>query len=106
MTKRDLESEIQSITKQLIENYGAEKIILFGSAACGNFSENSDLDFLIIKENIPHLGKDRLLELDRLIQYRLPTDMLAYKPREFEELRQMGDPFIKKILSEGRVLHG
>jgi len=29
----DFEKEIQSITKQLIEKYGAEKIILFGSAA-------------------------------------------------------------------------
>jgi len=106
MTKRGLQKEIQSITRQLVENYGAKKVILFGSAARGEFSEDSDLDFLILKDNIPHYGKDRLLELDRLIKYRLPTDMFVFSPDEFKALQQMGDPFIQQILQEGKVLHG
>ncbi|MBI5299778.1 MAG: nucleotidyltransferase domain-containing protein [Deltaproteobacteria bacterium] len=106
MTKKGLQKEIQSITRQLVENYGAKKVILFGSAARGEFSEDSDLDFLILKDNIPYYGKDRLLELDRLIKYRLPTDMFVYSLDEFENLQQMGDPFIQQILQEGKVLHG
>ena len=43
----DFEKEIQSITKQLIEKYGPEKIILFGSAARGDLNPDSDADFLI-----------------------------------------------------------
>lgn len=106
MTTKDFQNEINNITRQLVENYGAKKVILFGSAAWGVFSEDSDLDFLILKDDIPHYGKDRLLELDRLIQYHLPTDMLVYRTDEFEALQKGGDPFIQQILKEGKVLHG
>ena len=49
----DFDKEIQSITKQLIEKYGPEKIILFGSAARGETRPDSDADFLIIKKQTP-----------------------------------------------------
>ena len=42
----DLPSEIQ----HLITNYKPEKVILFGSRAKGTAHEDSDYDFLIIKE--------------------------------------------------------
>lgn len=98
--------EIANITRQLVERYRAEKVILFGSAVGGKFDDDSDLDFLIIKKDIPQYGKDRLLELDRLIRYTLPTDLLVYRPDEVEALQRMGDPFIRMILAEGKVLHG
>lgn len=101
-----VQKEIEEITRQLVERYQAEKVILFGSAARDEFDLDSDLDFLIVKRNIPHFGKDRLLELDRLIQYTVPTDMVVYRPEEFETLRQMRDPFVLQILAEGKVLYG
>ena len=55
----DFDKEIQNITKQLIEKYGPEKIILFGSAARGNLNQANDLDFLIIKQDVPLYGIDR-----------------------------------------------
>lgn len=106
MTKVEIQKEIESIKRQLIDNYGAEKIILFGSAAQGRFDEDSDLDFLIIKKDSPYYGKDRLLELDHLIEYNLPVDMLVYRPEEFDERLKMGDPFIKSIVAKGKVLYG
>jgi predicted nucleotidyltransferase len=45
----NLQSEIESITAQLVEKYKPEKIILFGSAARGDATPDSDADFLIIK---------------------------------------------------------
>ena len=40
----DFDKEIQSITKQLIEKYGPEKIILFGSAARSDTGPDRDAD--------------------------------------------------------------
>jgi len=102
----DIEKEIQSITKQLIENYGPEKIILFGSAARGDRDQANDLDFLIIKQDVPLYGIDRMRELDELIDRNVAADMLVYRPDEFEDRVRLGDPFIKAILREGRVLYG
>jgi predicted nucleotidyltransferase len=102
----DFEKEIQSITKQLIEKYGPEKIILFGSAAREDRDQVNDLDFLIIKQNVPVYGIDRMRELDQLIDRNVAADMLVYRPDEFEDRIRLGDPFIKAIIREGRVLYG
>jgi predicted nucleotidyltransferase len=100
------EKEIQSITTQLIEKYGPEKIILFGSVARGEYDQANDLDFLIIKQDVPFYGIDRMRELDELIDRNVAADMLVYRPDEFEDRVRLGDPFIKAILREGRVLYG
>lgn len=50
MTQDQLQAEIDSITRQLIEKYKAERVILFGSAARGEMHVDSDVDFLVIKD--------------------------------------------------------
>ena len=66
----DVEKEIKDITDQIVAKYDPEKIILFGSAARGNFTPDSDLDLLIIKKNTPLYGIDRMRELRRMIKKR------------------------------------
>jgi predicted nucleotidyltransferase len=102
----DFEKEIQNITHQIIEKYKPEKIILFGSAARGERNLNSDADFLIIKKETPLYGADRIRELSRIIDRKIPVDLLIYRPEEFEKRLKMGDPFLKSVLKEGRVLYG
>jgi predicted nucleotidyltransferase len=102
----DFDKEIQSITKQLIEKYGPEKIILFGSAARREAGPDSDADFLIIKKQTPYYGSDRIRELSPIIERNIPVDFLIYRPEEFEKRLAMGDPFLKAILKEGKVLYG
>jgi len=106
MDKKQVEKEIQNIVKQLVEKYKPQKIILFGSAAWGKFGPSSDLDFLIIKEKTPHLGVDRMREVDRLVETSLPCDFLVAKPSEVETRLKMGDPFLKTIFEKGKILYG
>jgi predicted nucleotidyltransferase len=102
----DLRSAIDSITAQLIEKYKPEKIILFGSAARGDASLDSDVDLLIIKSDTPPYGADRIMEVSSLIERDVPVDFLVYRPEEFEKRLKMGDPFIELIIKEGKVLYG
>ncbi len=102
----NLQSEIDSITAQLIERYKPEKIILFGSAARGDITHDSDVDLLIIKRDTPHYSADRIMEVSRLIKREVAVDFLVYRPEEFEKRLSMGDPFIELILKEGKVLYG
>lgn len=106
MTKRDVQKEIESIKEQLISKYHPEKIILFGSIVWGGFNKDSDIDFLVIKNNVPHYGRDRLREIYHFVDTDLPVDMLVYKQSEFDERYKMGDPFIKLIVMKGRVIYG
>lgn len=102
----NFEKEIESITIQIIEKYEPQKIILFGSAARGESGSDSDADFLIIKKETPFYGADRIRELSRIVNRNIPVDFLVYRPEEFEKRVEMGDPFLKAIIKEGRVLYG
>ncbi|RJQ66732.1 MAG: nucleotidyltransferase domain-containing protein [Desulfobacteraceae bacterium] len=106
MKSKNINKEIEDITRQLIEKYNPEKIILFGSAARGDSGPDSDADFLIIKKDAPYYGADRIRQLSKLINRDIPIDFLVYLPEEFERRLKMGDPFLKTILKEGKVLHG
>jgi len=102
----DFVKQIESITAQIIKKYKPDKIILFGSAARGDISADSDADFLIIKKNTPHYGADRIRELSRLVDRDIAVDFLVYRTDELEKRLSMGDPFLKGIIKEGKVLYG
>ncbi len=102
----DLQNKIESIAVQIIEKYKPEKIILFGSSARERLSADSDVDLLIIKKNVPLYGADRIRELSKMIDRDIPVDFLVYRPEEFEKRLKMGDPFLKAIVREGKVLYG
>jgi predicted nucleotidyltransferase len=102
----DFEKEIRSITAQIIEKYKPEKIILFGSTVNGKFGSDSDVDLLIIKKDSPKYGADRIRELSKIIDRNIPVDFLVYRPEEFQKRLNMGDPFLKAVLKEGKVLYG
>ena len=99
-------SEINEITKQIIDKYRPQRIILFGSAARGEFGPDSDADFFIIKKDTPLYGADRIRELSRMIDRNIPVDLLIYRPEEVEQRLKIGDPFLMAILKEGKVLYG
>jgi predicted nucleotidyltransferase len=105
ISKDRFDQEIQNIVEQLIRVYNPEKIILFGSLVRGKMKEGTDIDFFIIKKDVPELGVDRIRELDALIKYRIAKDFIVYKPEEVKERLKLEDPFIKSILEEGKILY-
>jgi predicted nucleotidyltransferase len=104
ITRRKIKKEVQSIVKQLVRVYHPEKIILFGSLLEKNKAPR-DIDLFIIKKNPPHLGVDRVRELDRTIKYKIATDFVVYTPEEVKKRKKLGDPFVKTILEKGDVLY-
>jgi uncharacterized protein len=105
MTRADIFIRIEALRQQLVVKYAPEKIILFGSAAREG-EEVNDVDLFIIKDDVPHLGADRIRELYRLMDTDLPVDYLVYRPEEVAERLSLGDPFVVGVLREGRVLYG
>jgi len=105
ITKKQFDEEIKNIVEQLINLYKPEKIVLFGSLANGEVKTGTDIDLFIIKSNVPELGVDRIRQLDALIKYRLATDFIVYRPDELEQRLKLGDPFVKGILEQGKVLY-
>jgi len=105
MTRDEISIQIEALRQQLVAKYAPEKIILFGSAA-REAGEVNDIDLFIIKDDVPHLGADRIRELYRLMDTDLPVDYMVYRPQEVAERLSLGDPFVVGVLKEGRVLYG
>ncbi|MFH0824036.1 MAG: nucleotidyltransferase domain-containing protein [Pseudomonadota bacterium] len=105
MTRPEVFRHIEVLRRRLIAEYAPEKIILFGSAAREG-AEINDVDLFIIKDDVPHLGADRIRELYRLIDTDLPVDYIVYRPSEVAERQSLGDPFVLGLLREGVVLYG
>lgn len=105
MTRPEMMVQIENLKNQLAGRYAAEKIILFGSSAQGS-GVGHDVDLLIIKDDVPYTGTERIRELYRMMETDLPVDYLVYRPSEIQERLSLGDPFLENIFQEGIVLYG
>jgi predicted nucleotidyltransferase len=105
ISKAKFDREVENILKQLIRLYKPQKVVLFGSLAKGEVNEGTDIDLFIIKSDVPELGVNRIRQLDELIKYNLATDFIVYRPDELEQRLKLGDPFVKAVLQEGKVLY-
>jgi len=101
--KRELNKRLQTIGKKIKREYRAEKVILFGSYAKGNASEDSDVDLLVIAPTRERFF-ERMASVRRLIRDLrdgLPVSPIVLTPGELEKRRAAGDPFVREILETG-----
>lgn len=105
ISKERFNIEIKNIVDQLIKLYKPEKIILFGSLVADKLRDGTDIDLFIIKDDVPRFGVDRIRQLDKMISYKLATDFIVYRTEEVRQRIELGDPFIKSILENGKVLY-
>jgi len=98
---------LDKIIDILKEKYKPEKIILFGSYAWGEFTEDSDIDLLIIKET-DKKRIDRFVEAKRLIynpEIKIPISPIVLTQKELDERINSGDDFLKEVIENGVILH-
>ena len=99
----NLQERIDAVVRDLAA-YNPEKVILFGSCARQSADEYSDMDLVIIKET-----QDNFLERSKkavlLIQVPGAVDIFVYTPEEFERMKNSGNPFMEKVLEEGKVIY-
>lgn len=100
---RQREAEIREFVDRVAGKFRTEKIVLFGSYARENPTEDSDADIFIIMD-----VKDRLkqgVKIRKAIARNFPLDLLIMSPGQVKTRLEMGDPFIKNILMKGKVLY-
>lgn len=101
--KRELKRHLQRIGKKIKQEYHAERVILFGSYARGDATEDSDVDLLVVARTKERFF-ERMASVRRLIRNLrdgLPVSPIVLTPGELEKRRQAGDPFVQEILETG-----
>ena len=97
-------NEIQEFGRRIGREFGAQRVILFGSYARGVVSEDSDVDLLIIG---PFEGRsvDKSVEIRLKLRPQFPVDLIVRTPEKVRNRLEMGDNFMREILDEGKVLY-
>ncbi len=99
------EYAIKQVAVQLGITTQAEYVILFGSYARAQATDNSDVDLLIVAQsNLPRFKRSR--ELYKLFcPYPFSMDLLVYTPQEIEKGKQSALSFVSTVLKEGKILY-
>lgn len=99
--------EIEGIVKRIAEGYQPLMVLLFGSHAWGEPTEDSDIDLLIVKETTDRFI-DRWVEVRELIadpKRRIPVEPIVLTPEELDRRIAGGDQFFRRIVTQGKLLY-
>jgi len=100
------QERINEVVERIVKNVQPEKVILFGSYAYGNPTDDSDLDILVIKEmDIPRHERIRQVK-KHLRGMKIPIDLLVYTPKEIDEWKGIEAAFINHVIEKGKILYG
>jgi len=97
--------EISEYVKAVREKLKPKLILLHGSIAKGTFGLGSDVDILIVADELPRNPNERLELLYALDRTRAPIDAKAYTPNEVRKMLSKGHPLIMDALEDGKVLY-
>jgi len=99
------EATIRKAVELLQQAAPGSTVIVFGSCARGEVTEDSDLDVLVVEEEV----KDRLNEMVRLRDVLrplgIPADVLVASKKTFEYWADTPNSIYYEAAQEGRVFH-
>ncbi|GAK55847.1 predicted nucleotidyltransferase [Candidatus Vecturithrix granuli] len=106
--KKQIPSEIQIILQeteeqlQKIYSNHLQELILFGSYARGDFHEESDIDLLLLLDQMDDLASERAKYFPVISQLSLKFDtVISVIPYAIHEFHSKKTPFILNVSQEG-----
>ena len=97
------ETIIDSFVNALQDTIGPLEIILFGSKARGDYTENSDIDILVILKEYNKTSIDYIYTLVAkvLVEHSVYISVKVWDDNNYQRIKKLNTPFIQKILKEG-----
>jgi uncharacterized protein len=95
---------IQELSQQIAAQFSPERIILFGSHAYGEPTADSDVDLLVV---MPFEGQAfrKAAEILNQISPAFSVDLLVRTAEQLDERLELGDFFLREIVTRGKVLY-
>lgn len=90
MDRKQIETVVKTYLAALSKKIKVERVILFGSAAAGKLSRDSDIDLLVLSSSFAKMKTDRRFDLlytsrtDPLTQ-ETPMDIFGLTPQEYRQ---------------------
>jgi len=102
MGHREVAEAFAKDVRKLLEDNLVE-IVLFGSVARGEWSEESDIDLLIVVKNNPWETQKKLADLvvDYLLRYGIYISPKVISIEDFEFMKRINSAFYINVSREG-----
>ena len=98
---------LDRITQKLVIALNPEQIILFGSYAYGEPTEDSDVDLLVIVSQSDEPRYRRARHAYKVLRgIGIAKDILVMTRAEVERKANVPSSLINQVLSQGKVLYG
>jgi predicted nucleotidyltransferase len=99
------ETLLDEVVRRVLTVARPDRIILFGSAATGQMTEDSDLDLLVVEPE-PADTRDRSVRIRRALgDVRYPVDVIVMSSARFEETKNLIGGIAYPARKYGRVLY-
>ena len=99
------DSLVQEIVRRLLSVASPDRIILFGSAAQGAMTRDSDIDLLLVSRSTPNTI-DELARLRRSLRgLGFPFDLFVIRTDKFEESKDVFGGIAYPAHKYGRVIY-
>jgi predicted nucleotidyltransferase len=94
---------LKTIADRLRSDYGAVRVILFGSMARETATEHSDIDLLVIAETSERFYQRSatVLRTVRELSYGLPLAPIVLTAQELQARLDRGDQFLAEVVGAG-----
>lgn len=99
---KEMSAYLQTISERIKKHY-ASKVILYGSYAKGDATEDSDIDLLIIASTEEKFF-ERMATVRRILRdlrQGIPISPIVFTREEIKKRISKGDQFIQNILERG-----
>lgn len=96
---------LKEITQRIRAVSNPEQIILFGSAARGEASSDSDLDLLVVKADVDSTRAEAARIYQALADLPVPVDVVVVRQAYVQRYGDLVGTVVRPALREGKVLY-
>ena len=96
---------IEAMVQRIVEQFGPDRVILFGSHARGDARPDSDVDLLVVM-SVEGSKREKQIEIRiALHDFHIPNDVIVVTPEEVDRKRDVVGTIVRPALREGKVLY-
>ena len=105
MNENSIPILLDEITRRIRAVSDPEQIILFGSFARGDFGPDSDLDLLVVKDEVDSTQAESARIYQALADVAVPVDIVVVSTAYVRRYGDLVGTVVRPALREGKVLY-